>query len=214
MVLKWCHQLKPDKWLPIYQQILEDFGFSREDDEKAAKLMYELGREKLLDSSELRQIIEGRSVAIIGFSIKKQEFLSIGEEVKITAGKALIKVREFFTDFIPEIHVTDMEEGELLLEIGEKCILVLHAHGDNIETIESIIPKIPEFVATTQSTQFDRVYNFGGFTDGDRAACMAKEMNAKVINIYGFDFNNTSGIKKKKLEWAEKILKIEGITGL
>ena len=43
---------------------------------------------------------------------------------------------------------------------------------------------------------------------------MAKEMGANVINIYGFNFKETSGIKKKKLRWAEKILKLEGITGI
>ena len=206
--------MKLEKWIPIYFQILEDFGFSKEKDEKAAKLMHELGGGKLLDSSVLERKIRGKSVAVIGFSIKEEEFVGIKEEVKITAGKALLRIKEFHPEFIPDIHVTDMEESELVREMDKKCILVLHAHGDNINVIKSIIPEISEFVATTQSMPFNRVYNFGGFTDGDRAVCLAKEMNAGVINIYGFNFKEAFGIKKKKLKWAEKILEIEGITGL
>lgn len=206
--------MKLEKWLPIYYRILEDFGFSKEEDEKAAKLMHGLGKEKLLNSSVVRKVIEGKSVAVIGLSIKEKEFRSINEEVKITAGKTLLKIRKFSPSFVPEIHVTDMEERELIKKLDRKCILVLHAHGDNIDLIRSVVPEISGFIATTQSVPFNRVYNFGGFTDGDRAVCMAKEMGANVINIYGFNFKETSGIKKKKLRWAEKILKLEGITGI
>lgn len=90
------------------------------------------------------------------------------------------------------------------------CVLVIHAHGDNVELIKEIVPELNSFVATTQAEPFDRVYNFGGFTDGDRAAIIAKEFGARKILLHGFEFK-AEGVKGKKLVWAKKILELEGI---
>lgn len=192
-------------WFEIYEKILEDFGFNRAEDERAARIMSELGRGKLMDKSVLR-ILEGKDVAIIGGAYNGE---TIKESTRITAGKAIMRV-----DFTPDIHVTDMEEDDSILAKleTEGCILVLHAHGDNIHRIKSVIPKLKKFVGTTQSIPFDRVYNFGGFTDGDRAAVIAKRFGAKKIKLYGFDFEKADDdIKMKKLRWAKKILELEGI---
>ncbi len=196
--------MRLDEWFRIYEEILRDFGFSREEDERAAKLMHELAAGKLLDASVLR-VIEGRDVAVVGGAYEGE---NIEEDFVISAGKAVLKL-----DTTPDVHVTDMEENdELLLNLAaEGCILVLHAHGDNMERIRSVVPKLQSFVATTQATPFDRVYNFGGFTDGDRAAIIAKTFGARRIRLYGFDFRRASGVKLKKLMWAERILRAEGI---
>jgi len=189
----------------LYEEILQDFGFSREEDERAAKIMKDLAGEKLLDCSVL-EFIRGKSVAVIGGAYSGED---VDEELVITAGKAVNKV-----EFTPQVHVTDMEEdGELLADLEERgCILVLHAHGDNISRIKSVVPKVRRFVGTTQSIPFDRIYNFGGFTDGDRAALIAKRFGARSIKLYGFDFESADNpIKLKKLKWAKIILKKEGI---
>ena len=200
--------MKLEDWFKFYSQIILDFGFSRDRDEKAAKFMHSLGRGKLLDSSILREKIEGRSVAVIGYALEEGEDEKIEEEVKITAGKALTRVRT-----VPDIHVTDMEESvDTIIEIEKQgCILVLHAHGDNMDRIRKVVPEVGRFIGTTQSKPFDRIYNFGGFTDGDRAAIIAKEMNASKISLYGFDFDRAEGLKRKKLQWARKILEFEGL---
>lgn len=191
--------------MEIYEQILRDFGFSREEDERAARLMKELAGDRLLESSVL-EFIRGKSVAVIGGAYEGE---SIREEVVITAGKAVNKV-----NFVPHIHVTDMEEDEKILASLEErgCILVLHAHGDNVERIKRVVPVVQRFVGTTQSTPFDRIYNFGGFTDGDRAALLAKKFGARSIRLYGFDFEKADNpVKLKKLKWAKFILEREGI---
>lgn len=192
------------EWLRIYEQILADLNFSRERDEEAARLISKLGRGKLLECKVL-ECIRGREVAVIGGAYSGER---IEEEFVITAGKAVEKV-----DFTPSIHVTDMEESlELLLKLQDSgCILVLHAHGDNIHRICKVVPHLRHFVATTQSEPFDRVYNFCGFTDGDRAALIAKKFGAKKIALYGFDFSRGEGLKLKKLNWAKRILELEGI---
>lgn len=194
-----------EEWLNIYKKIVHDFGFSELEDEKAARVLHELASSKLLDSSVL-DIIRGKNVAVVGGAYSGEK---IEEDFIITAGKAIEKV-----NFIPDIHVTDIEEDSSLLAELEKrgCILVIHAHGDNIHRLCEVIPKLERFVGTTQVIPFDKVYNFGGFTDGDRAAIIAKKFGAKKISLYGFDFKLARDkVKQKKLRWAEKILKIEGI---
>lgn len=189
----------------IYEQILSDFGFSRDEDEKAARLMRELAGDRLLESSVL-EFLRGKDVAVIGGAYEGE---SVREEIVITAGKAVNKV-----DYVPHVHVTDMEEDEKLLASLEErgCILVLHAHGDNVDRIRKVIPVVKKFVGTTQSTPFDKIYNFGGFTDGDRAAIMAKKFGARSIKLYGFDFEKADNpVKQKKLKWAKFILEKEGI---
>jgi hypothetical protein len=194
-----------EKWLEFYNRILKDLNFSKEEDELSAVLMYRLGREKLLDCETLAKRIKGKNVLVIGPVLGERELKKIKNfnGVRITAGKALL-----FAEIVPEIHVTDMEESdEILLEVQRSgCLLVLHAHGDNIERVKSLVPKVDAFIGTTQSIPFDRIYNFGGFTDGDRAVCIAKEMGAKSIQLAGFDLERAEGSKKRKLEWAKKIL--------
>lgn len=201
--------MKLDEWLKVYEEILSDFNFARESDENSAKLIHDLGRGKLLDKEIIERVVKDRVVAIIGGAVKSE--IDVEVDVIITAGKAILRWIEL-SDKTPNIHVTDMEEDlDVLLDLNKKgCILVLHAHGDNAERIRKIVPYIPRFVATTQSIPFNRVYNFGGFTDGDRAAIMAKELGARKVILHGFEFKG-EGIKGKKLKWAEKILRKEGL---
>jgi len=201
-------------WLNnFYPKILSDFGFSEKDDERAAKLMHELGWKKLLDSFILLEKIKGKDVIVIGGAVNESDVKILKDPscVKITAGKSILKIREIMPNFTPDVHVTDMEEpDELLIELERQgCILVLHAHGDNIDRIRSVVPKLSRFLATTQSKPFDRIYNFGGFTDGDRAAIIARAFEARKIRLVGFDFDKAEGIKLKKLRWAKKILEFE-----
>lgn len=200
----WDKKMELNEWLRIYEQILSDFGFSRKRDEESARLIAELGKDKLLDCGVLG-CIKDKEVAVIGGAYKGEKIL---EDFVITAGKALERI-----NFIPKIHVTDLEEEvDKIIELENKgCILVFHAHGDNMDRIKQIVPKVRRFVATTQCEPFDKVYNFGGFTDGDRAVLMAKKFCAKKIVLYGFDFSKGEGLKLKKLKWAKKILEIEGI---
>ncbi len=205
-----------DVWMKdFYPKILSDFEFSEEEDIKSAMILYELGKDKLLDCSVLRDRIAGRDAVVIGGAVSEDDIEEIlsHNRVKITAGKSIIRLRRFMPEFFPDVHVTDMEEpDEILIDLENKgCILVLHAHGDNVNRIKSVVPKLKRFVATTQSRPFDRIYNFGGFTDGDRAAVMAKTFGARSVKLVGFDFDRAKGKKLKKLKWAKKILKFEGL---
>jgi 2-amino-4-hydroxy-6-hydroxymethyldihydropteridine diphosphokinase len=68
-------------------------------------------------------------------------------------------------------------------------------------------------VATTQATPLPHVHNFGGFTDGDRAAFAAQELGASCITLVGFDLDdeNVDPLKRGKLHIARKLLALIGI---
>jgi hypothetical protein len=55
------------------------------------------------------------------------------------------------------------------------------------------------------------VYNFGGFTDGDRAVFLAIGMGAKLVALAGMDLGQVVGrYSKKKVRSVEvKILKLK-----
>tara|TARA_B100001559_G_scaffold184577_1_gene154519 strand:+ start:1151 stop:1816 length:666 start_codon:yes stop_codon:yes gene_type:complete len=98
--------------------------------------------------------------------------------------------------------------------------ICLHAHGDNQESwsrILSIIDENQEVILTHQTPyEIDRMYNPGGFTDGDRAVCIAFALGATEVELVGFSINDVgqwSGVtdeKRKliKLKWMNKVLQI------
>lgn len=98
--------------------------------------------------------------------------------------------------------------------------ICLHAHGDNQDSwarILSIIDKNQEVLLTHQTPyEIDGMYNPGGFTDGDRAVCIAFALGATEVELVGFSINDVgqwSGVtdeKRKliKLKWMSRVLQI------
>jgi hypothetical protein len=62
---------------------------------------------------------------------------------------------------------------------GKGSIVLIHAHGDNVDKLEKYVPRFKRFVATTQARPFDEVYNFEGFNDGERCFFVVREFRAK-----------------------------------
>ena len=89
-------------------------------------------------------------------------------------------------------------------------IIVVHAHGDNIDSIVKKVPRLKRVIGTTQSRPLNNVYNFGGFTDGDRCVFLAKHLGAAEIKLVGFDYEDQSVTprKRKKLSWAKRLIEI------
>ena len=98
--------------------------------------------------------------------------------------------------------------------------ICLHAHGDNQDSwtrILSIIDENQEVFLTHQTPyEIDGMYNPGGFTDGDRAVCIAFALGATEVELVGFSINDVgqwSGVtdeKRKliKLKWMNRVLQI------
>ena len=71
----------------------------------------------------------------------------------------------------------------------------------------------PPVIGTTQAEPFPGIYNYGGFTDGDRAVFLAIHFGARKIILKGFDFDNPMGkpiidmeLKLKKLKYAKQLI--------
>ena len=74
----------------------------------------------------------------------------------------------------PDIIFSDLDGSiEAILDCLHKgSILILHAHGDNYSLVKKFFPAIKSynFLATVQTRPEEPfLFNFGGFTDGDRA---------------------------------------------
>ncbi len=108
--------------------------------------------------------------------------------------------------------VTDLdknpETGAERTERGE--VVVAHAHGDNGDLVDEWLPRhdAAHTLVTTQAAPVDAVANFGGFTDGDRAAFLADRCGAEGLIFPGWDFDDpdVGGMKARKLDWAERLL--------
>lgn len=117
--------------------------------------------------------------------------------------------------YLPTIIVTDLDgkcNYDIFYEICASkigSIILIHAHGDNINKIKKYVSKFDNFLSTGQSQKkMKNIYHFGGFTDGDRSVILAYNFSPKIIYLLGFDFNdiNVSKIKHKKLIWAKKLI--------
>jgi uncharacterized Rossmann fold enzyme len=88
--------------------------------------------------------------------------------------------------------------------------VAVHAHGDNQAALAEHVPNCTreQVLATTQAAPVGPVRNFGGFTDGDRAAFLADHLGASDLVFLGWDFDDPSvgADKRRKLCWAERLL--------
>jgi uncharacterized Rossmann fold enzyme len=207
-----------NEWEPIYKLILEDMHWERMYDEEAARTLSHLletkARKKipdLIDIELLNKAINGKDVIVCGKApclkddIKNVDFKKYVVIAADGATSVLIN-----NGIIPNIIVTDLDgnidDEAKANDLG--AIMVVHAHGDNMDALGEELPRLKRVIGTTQSTPLSNVYNFGGFSDGDRSVFLAKEMGAKSITLIGFDYNDTNvtPLKKKKLMWAEKLI--------
>ena len=221
-------EMEFERWRPWYDRIRTTFGFDRTADQDSANLLEKLIEAKAVHPSVVHKMIEGETVAVFGCGPSIQRNLkdyltsSINKSIPIAADGAttpLLKVGRI----IPRIVVTDID-GEIqdLVDASERgSVVVVHAHGDNVTALESCVPRFNSVLGSTQVQPRPHVYNFGGFTDGDRAAFLAEEACARRIVLMGMDFGRVVGkyskpghtrdypassTKIKKLSMAKELL--------
>lgn len=200
-------------WEPIYLQILQDFGFSSARDEEGAQLLAELlqGRRNYLFMAEER--VKGRRAVISGNAPSLAGELDVLAEMDaahiVADGAAAVLLRK---GIVPDIVVTDLDGPfPSILEACQKgAAIVVHAHGDNLDALCRYIPQLNNVIGTCQCRPPEGLYNFGGFTDGDRSVFLAKDLGASSIKLVGFDFEDESVTprKRKKLAWAKRLIEI------
>jgi uncharacterized Rossmann fold enzyme len=198
-------------WEPIYRAILEDFGFSSAHDEEAAKLLNELLRHREQSLFCAAAQLRGRDVLVVGNApTLKEELENLREcnRTLVAADGATAVLLE--KGIVPEIVVTDLDGPfDAILKANKMgAIATVHAHGDNLDALKRCVPQLGMILGTVQCRPPHGLYNFGGFTDGDRCVFLAKELGATSITLLGFDFEDESVTprKKKKLAWAKRLI--------
>ena len=206
-------------WTTRYNEIVNDFGYSKKKDIQSSRLLDSLLSKKTR-IAELKKLIENESVFIIGAGPSLLSCIPILKKYnKITkivadgATRALIE-----NNLKANIVVTDLDGNiPVLKRVGKtNTIMVVHAHSDNLEKLY-IAKNFKKCIGTTQAKPFGKIHNFGGFTDGDRCVFLANHFKARKIILFGMDFGTTIGsfsktriankdIKIRKLRRGKKLL--------
>jgi uncharacterized Rossmann fold enzyme len=221
--------MKYQDWKPIYQQIISDFGFNQIGDEQARDRLKELLKDKnVLSYQELLDIIKGKKVYVFGagsnLGEEVKKFITETEQDKTTKDDILTITADGATSaFIenglyPNIIVTDLDGyvPDQVTANSNGSIIIVHAHGDNIPALNEWVPKFDGLILGTTQVEPDdaNIFNFGGFTDGDRAVHLAAHLKARIIMLVSFEFteigkysyNYDEETKFRKLTWANLLI--------
>ncbi|MFX1563365.1 MAG: 6-hydroxymethylpterin diphosphokinase MptE-like protein [Promethearchaeota archaeon] len=206
------------KWWPRYLAIVSHFGYSVEEDQKAAEILSQMLGDNVTSLSKLVKQVKSRNVLICGAGPSLPSNLDqcikqglIENTVMISADGATSALLE--QKLQPDIIVTDLDGTipDISLAQRQGTTVVIHAHGDNIPALKQHVPDMVQCAMTkgailgsTQAQPRPGVINFGGFTDGDRCVFIAEALQAKTIALIGMDLGNTIG-KYSKPELAEDV---------
>ena len=217
-----------NNWDNWYEVILDDFSFSRKEDILSAKLLDDkISKKGKFDLSHIsfphQAIVFGAGPSIKKHIAYLKSNVILEDYILIAADGATTALLE--EDIIPDIIVTDLDGKieSLIKSNQEGSIIIVHAHGDNINKIEKYLNKLDKIIPTCQCESFGNLENYGGFTDGDRAVHIATyALNCNKIILAGMDFGKiitkysrpeieaniqkADSFKEKKLIYAEKLI--------
>jgi 2-amino-4-hydroxy-6-hydroxymethyldihydropteridine diphosphokinase len=206
-------------WEKKYTEILKKFNFSRKEDTESARILNSILK-KRASIKKLEKKIKNQTVFVIGAGSSLVSSLPVLKKYKnITkivadgATRALIENK-----IVPNVVVTDLDSDPEFLKKASKngAIMVVHSHGDNMQKL-SLVSEFRNCIGTTEGRPFGHIYNFGGFTDGDRCVFLARYFKAKRIILFGMDFGSRIGkyskikvndrpTKLRKLQHGKKLL--------
>lgn len=205
--------MKPEEWQVFYRDICLDLNIDPARDAESALVLSDiLGKGSSLS---LLDKYRGGTFCVVGNGPNLEQALpKIGDGKVIVADSALgIYVKD---NPAPDIVVTDLDGDMKLLKraFDSGSLMMIHAHGDNIALIREYAGYFrARAIGTTQNAPLWNIFNFFGFTDGDRGAFIANFLGAESINLAGFDFTSVGqkpGVnverKLKKLKWAKILL--------
>lgn len=209
-------------WEELYGYILTNLGLDRDKDYYSCRVLDSLlsARIDVVEESRKRliELIEGKTVVVVGDSPGFSCPESRGD-VLIAADASFEKCLE--KGVVPDIVTTDLDGVTPSSLRIRDTLFVVHAHGDNAEYLERLVPEVRGLLlGTAQYKCSYRVEMPGGFTDGDRAVFLAYYYRARRVYLYSFSFSSVgrwlkpSGIsvnansKLAKLAWAKILLLI------
>lgn len=209
------------QWAPEYERIQAEFGYSFEKERAASERLVALLPRPALDRAEqrIRARIRGRETIVVGLAPQAGAppvwMLPRTEEPPALVVADGAAERCLSAGLVPDVIVTDLD-GPVPSEItanARGALVVIHAHGDNVPALERWTPQFPRDLAGSWAGPPERgLVDFGGFTDGDRAAYLAEGLNAPRVLLYGFDFDHIDAaetspeLKRRKLQVGRRAL--------
>ena len=227
--------------IDVQDEVRAAFGWTIVPDRESAEQMVDLvnahgeriglwasnGREESLRALSQR-LSKADEIVILGAAVTAAEVLTLPTtpHLIIAADGAVGALEEHahlacvVSDFDGGIHL------DAAAQMGS--LIVAHAHGDNFERWKASLEhwagqsSPPALILSHQTPDgLDGAYNFGGFTDGDRAVCLALAMGVEreKIRLVGFSLGEVgrwSGStipdqKLHKLTWMDTILGLIGM---
>ena len=212
-------------WMAWYGRIASEFGYSVRRDREAAVLL-DAALSDPLPAARVGEIVAGRTAIVAGAGPSLHRLAGALRRRGMPRGAALVSADSatgalLDAGAVPDVVVTDLDgnRGALERAAAEGSAMVVHAHGDNVREIGRLAASLgPRCMGTAQCRPVGSLHNFGGFTDGDRAAFLADSLGAARIVLCGMDVSGgrigsasatpASGraAKLKKLEWARRLL--------
>ena len=201
--------MRYDTWRPVYESILDSLGYEADGDERARD---ELAvRCEPFDHRTLAHV-RGATVAICGGADSLGDELAVARraDVVVAASVAADTLREARVGV--DLMVTDLDKNPDTARYltRESVPVAAHAHGDNIDLVRRELPGFDDafVLPTVQCAPTGPTENFGGFTDGDRAAFIADAFGAEELRFAGWEFDDptVSTEKRRKLDWAARLL--------
>jgi uncharacterized Rossmann fold enzyme len=235
-----------DELRAIQTEVREHFGWELDADTSSARLMLEAVETSEIDDWTRprraatvaglirRTVLRPTEVAVLGAAVEADEVLRMLERpALLVAADGSAGVLSTLPDSTAErawsrlaCIVSDGDGGQGITEAVKRGIPVfLHAHGDNLAEWESLLeiaaeaPTPSPLVLTHQTpATIPGMHNPGGFTDGDRAACVIRSMGVpkESITMLGTRTDvvgRWSGVtdaetKIEKLQWMDRVLRI------
>ena len=203
-------------WMPIYEAILADMGYDRLADETCARLLKAVTMSSDLVAEDDVADRFGPVATVFGDAPCLESDISreAPRGTLLAAGSCVGRL--LAAGILPDAVVTDLDGpvGPQLEASARGAVTFIHAHGDNADLVRTHAGSFEgPVILTTQSVPDTVVANYGGFTDGDRAVCIAQEFGAREVLLEGFDFlhpnpkeGSDPGTKLRKLAWAERII--------
>ena len=231
--------------LSIQTEVREHFGWELDADSSSARSMLEAveaseindwtrpRRAATVAGLIRRMVLRPTEVAVLGAAVEADEVLQVLERpALLVAADGSAGVLSTLPDSTAErawsrlaCIVSDGDGGQGTIEAVKRGIPVfLHAHGDNLAEWESLLeiaaeaPTPSPLVLTHQTpASIPGMHNPGGFTDGDRAACVICSMGVpkEAITMLGTRIDvvgRWSGVteaetKMEKLQWMDRVLR-------
>jgi uncharacterized Rossmann fold enzyme len=190
------------EWKPTYDNIVNRLNLDSQADRQATEVLSRLLENKDPEPTlrQIERLIEGRSIIVCGAgpSLDRhlREVTSLGileDSTCVASDGAASGLLEL--GFRCDILVTDLD-GDLqsIREVVRRgAIPVVHAHGDNIDLVREIVPTFEIVVGSTQVEPTERVFLWGGFTDGDRACHLVSHYRPSKVTLAGMDFGDIVG---------------------